>query len=42
MFVNLSNKLKNNKSKNSIYVPNIRAIKKSIFLSLMPKKSLTI
>ena len=37
--VNLSNKLKNNKSKNIIYMPNIETMKKSTFLILNAKKT---
>ena len=38
--VNLSNKLKNNKSKNLTYMPNIRAMEESIFLIPNTKKTL--
>ena len=36
--INLSNKLKNNKSRNLMYVPNIKAMRKSIFLIFNAKK----
>ena len=37
--VNLSKKLKNNKSKNLMHIPNIEAIKKPIFLIFNTKKA---
>ena len=38
IIVNFSNNLKNNKFKNLIYMLNIKAIKKSIFLTFNAKK----
>ena len=42
IIVNLFNKSKNNKSRNLMYLQNIRATKEPIFLTLILKKFLTI